>query len=94
MFHATPAEAREHVKDQNRIWTAITAIALDLTAWLQTIALPDTYARRWEPKTPRLHLFSLPARVIRHARRTWLRLPSHHPHTRLLVTALNRLQPG
>jgi hypothetical protein len=83
-----------HGFDQNRIWTAITAIALDLIAWLQTIALHDTDARRWEPKTLRLHMFSLPARIIRHARRTWLRLPGHQPHTRLLATAINRLQPG
>nr|WP_153416154.1 IS1380 family transposase [Nocardia macrotermitis] len=83
-----------HGFDQNRIWTAITVIAMDLIAWLQTIALHDHDARRWEPKTLRLHLFSLPARITRHARRTWLRLPSHHPHTGLMVTVIGRLQSG
>nr|WP_157129584.1 IS1380 family transposase [Nocardia amamiensis] len=78
----------------NQIWLALVALALDLIAWLQTIALHDHDARRWEPKTLRLHLFSLPARLTRHARRTWLRLPRHTPHTHLLNTAINRLQPG
>ncbi|MCP2278397.1 IS1380 family transposase [Nocardia amikacinitolerans] len=80
--------------DANRIWLAVVALALDLTAWLQTIALGDHPARRWEPKTLRLQLFSLPARLARHARRTHLRLPRHTPHTSLLLTALERLQPG
>ncbi|WP_036528311.1 IS1380 family transposase [Nocardia sp. CNY236] len=80
--------------DANRIWLALVALALDLTAWLQTIALHDHDARRWSPKTLRLQLFSLPARIIRHARRTWLRLPHHAPHAGLLTTAINRLQPG
>ncbi|MGS2807674.1 MULTISPECIES: IS1380 family transposase [Nocardia] len=80
--------------DANRIWLALVALALDLIAWLQTIALHDHDARRWEPKTLRLQLFSLPARITRHAHRTWLRLPRHAPHTALLTTAIRRLQPG
>lgn len=80
--------------DSNRIWLAIVALALDLTAWLQTIGLHDHPARRWEPKTLRLQLFSLPARLARHARRTHLRLSRHAPYTDLLLTALDRLQSG
>ncbi|WP_433566789.1 IS1380 family transposase [Nocardia sp. CA-151230] len=80
--------------DANRIWVAIVALALDLTAWLQTIGLHDHAARRWEPKTLRLQLFSIPARLARHARRVHLRLSKHHRGTGLLLTALNRLQPG
>lgn len=80
--------------DANRIWLAIVALALDLTAWLQTIALHHHPARRWEPKILRLQLFSISARLTRHARRTHLRLSRHAPHTGLLVTALDRLQPG
>ncbi|MBF6303076.1 IS1380 family transposase [Nocardia amamiensis] len=83
-----------HSFDANRIWLAIVALALDLTTWLQTIAPHDHQARRWEPKTLRLHLFLLPARIARHARRTWLRLPRHAPHSNLLTTAIGRLQPG
>lgn len=80
--------------DANRIWVAIVALALDLTAWLQTLALHNHPGRRWEPKTLRLQLFSIPARIARHARRTHLRLSRHHRGTGLLLTALDRLQPG
>lgn len=80
--------------EANQIWVAIVAIALDLTAWLQTIGLHDHPARRWEPKTLRLQLFSIPARLAHHARRVHLRLSRHHRRTGLLLTALDRLQPG
>lgn len=83
-----------HSFDANRIWLAVVALALDLTAWLQTIALHDHPGRRWEPKTLRLWLFSLPGRIARHARRARLHLPRHAPTTGLLTTALTRLQPG
>lgn len=48
-------------------------------------------ARRWEPKTLRLRLFSIPARLARHARRVHLRLSAHNPWTTLAVTAFTRL---
>ncbi|MTE17549.1 IS1380 family transposase [Nocardia aurantiaca] len=80
--------------DANRIWVAIVALALDLTAWLQTLGLHDHPARRWEPKTLRLQLFSIPARIASHARRLHLRLSRHHRGTGLLLTTLDRLQPG
>ncbi len=53
----------------NQIWLALVALALDLTAWMQMLALTDHDARRWEPKTLRLHLFSLPGRIARHAQK-------------------------
>jgi hypothetical protein len=83
-----------HGFDQNRIWCALVQLALELTAWLQMIALHDHPARRWEPKRLRLRLFSTAARITRHARRIRLRLSTHTPCTALLVTALTRLQPG
>lgn len=75
----------------NRIWVAIVALALDLTAWMQTLTLHDHPARRWEAKTLRLRLFSIPARLARHARRLHLRLPAHNPWTGLALTAFARL---
>ena len=51
------------------------------------------HARRWEPKRPRLRLFSIAGRIARHARRTRLRLAAHAPWAALLTTALTRLQP-
>ena len=83
-----------HGFDQNRIWCAIVQLALELTAWLQMLALHDHDARRWEPKRLRLRLFSIAARIARHARRTRLRLAGHAPWSELLTTALTRLQPG
>ena len=80
--------------DQNRIWCAIVALAMELTAWLQMLALHDHPARRWEPKHLRLRLFSVAARITCHARRTRLRLSSQSPWTDTLTTALARLQPG
>ncbi len=83
-----------HGFDANRIWLAIVALAFDLTAWCQTIAPSDHPTRHWEPKPLRLQLFSIPARLARHARRPHLRPSRHAPHTGLLTTALHRLQPG
>ena len=83
-----------HGFDQNRIWCAIVAMAMELTAWVQMLALHDHAARRWEPKRMRLRLFSIAGRLNRHARRTRLRLATHAPWAKLLTTALTRLQPG
>src|SRR5258705_3323707 len=80
-----------HGFNQNRIWCAIVQLAMELTAWLQMLALHDHPARRWEPKRLRLRLFSIAARIARHARQTRLRLSAHAPWADLILTALNRL---
>jgi hypothetical protein len=80
-----------HGLDQNRIWCAIVQLAMELTAWLQTLALTEHPARRWEPKRLRLRLFSIAARISRHARATRLRLAAHAPWTHLLTEVLTRL---
>ncbi|MGH3626328.1 MAG: IS1380 family transposase, partial [Sciscionella sp.] len=80
-----------HGFDQNRIWCAIVELAMELTAWTQMLALPDHPARRWEPKRLRLRLFSIAARISRHARQTHLRLTAHSPWSALLATAVTRL---
>jgi hypothetical protein len=81
-----------HSFDANRIWLAIVQLALDLTAWMQMLALCGHDARRWEPKTLRLRLFSAAGRIARHARRTRLHLARHAPWTWLLTTAMARLE--
>ena len=60
-----------HDLDQNRIWCAIVALACEVTAWAQMLALSGHQARRWEPKRLRLRLFSIhrPARALRAANR-------------------------
>ena len=45
--------------DQNQIWCELVAMACELLAWMQMLAL-DGPARRWEPKRLRLRLFPLP----------------------------------
>jgi hypothetical protein len=80
-----------HDFDQNRIWCALVQLAMDLTAWLQTLALHEHPARRWEPKRIRLRLFSIAARITSHARKTRLRLAAHAPWADLLTETLTRL---
>jgi Transposase DDE domain group 1 len=53
--------------DRNRIWCAIVALAVEITAWMQMLALSGHQARCWEPKRLRLRLFTLPATIAR----TW-----------------------
>ncbi|MCV7194679.1 IS1380 family transposase [Mycolicibacterium brumae] len=83
-----------HGFDQNRIWCALVQLACELTAWTQMITLAGHQARRWEPKRLRLRLFSVAARITRHARRTRLPLSATAPWSELLVTATAKLQPG
>jgi hypothetical protein len=54
--------------DQNRVWCAIVALAVEITAWMQMLALNGHQARRWEPKRLRLRLFTLPATIARTGR--------------------------
>ena len=60
-----------------RAWCLIVALACDILAFCQTLALARTPARKWEPRT--LRLLSIPAVIARHARRTVLRYKAHHP---------------
>jgi hypothetical protein len=76
---------------QNQIWCAIVALAADLTAWMQTLALAGHDARRWEPKRLRLRLFSIPARHARTGRRRLLHLAATAPFTALALQALDAL---
>jgi hypothetical protein len=75
----------------NRIWVAIVALALELTAWMQLLGLIGHPARRWEPKRLRLRLFSIAGRIAHHARRAYLRLAAHAPYAGLVFSAHQRL---
>ena len=76
----------------NRIWCQIVALAHDLLAWSQMLALTGHRARRWEPRTIRARLMHIPATIARHARRVVLRYRADHPWTRLLLQGIGRLQ--
>ena len=81
-----------HEMNQNRIWCAIVALACELTAWAQLLALHAHPARRWEPKRLRLRIFSLAGRLTRSGRRTVLHLPGHAPWAGLLLDAITTLR--
>jgi len=81
-----------HDFDQNRIWLAIVALAVELTAWWQLLAFTDHPARRWEPKRLRLRLFSIAARIADHGRTRRLHLPDQGPWAGLLTTGIQRLR--
>jgi hypothetical protein len=81
-----------HDLNQNKIWCAVVALAAELTAWAQLLALTEHPARRWEPKRLRLRLFSLAGRLTRSGRRTVLHLPAHAPWAALLLRAITTLR--
>jgi hypothetical protein len=77
---------------QNQIWCAIVALAVELTAWMQMLALAGHDARRWEPKRLRLRLFSIAGRLAEHGRTRRLHLSAHAPWAGLLAAMISRLQ--
>ena len=76
---------------QNQIWCAIVALACDITAWMQMLALRGHPSRRWEPKRLRLRLLSIAANLATRARVRTLHLAEHAPWTRLALDGLARL---
>lgn len=81
-----------HSAAANRIWLEIVALASELTAWTQMLALTGHPARTWEPKRLRLRIFSAAGRLARGGRRLRLRLSNRWPWTDLITTAITRLQ--
>jgi hypothetical protein len=76
---------------QNQLWCEIVALACELLAWTQMLALAGT-ARRWEPKRLRLRLFSVAGRLARGGRRLRLRLAERWPWAGQITAAATRLQ--
>lgn len=81
-----------HGFDQNRIWLAVVALAVEITAWMQMLAFTHHPARRWEPKRLRLRLFSIAARTAVHARTRRLHLARQAPWAALLLSGLNQIR--
>ena len=77
--------------DQNRIWCAIVALAGDLLAWMQMLALHGHPARRWEPKSLRVRLFAIPATLAHRARRVLLHLSNTAPWAGITLRGITRL---
>ena len=76
---------------QNQLWCEIVAMACELLAWMQMLALEGP-ARRWEPKRLRLRIFTCAGRIVRGGRRLRLRLAASWPWAREITTAITRLQ--
>jgi len=80
-----------HGFNQNQIWCAIVCLAVELTAWMQMLALTDHDARRWKPKRLRLRLFTIPAAIAHTGRRIRLHLASKAPWAHVVNDAATRL---
>jgi Transposase DDE domain group 1 len=75
----------------NQVWCEVVALACELLAWTQLLALAGE-ARRWEPKRLRLRLFSVAGRLARSGRRLRLRLAERWPWAADVTAAVTRLQ--
>jgi hypothetical protein len=76
---------------QNRLWCEIVALACELIAWTQMIALAGE-ARRWEPRRLRLRVFAVAGRLAASGRRLRLRLAERWPWSGEITAAIARLQ--
>jgi hypothetical protein len=79
-----------HGYAQNQIWCEIVAMACEVLAWTQMLALTGP-ARRWEPKRLRLRIFSAAGRIVRSGRCLRLRLQARWPWSPLITAAITRL---
>jgi hypothetical protein len=74
----------------NAAWCLAAAIACDLIAWLQLLALTGELARA-EPKTLRYRILHAAARLTRGQRRRWLRVPATWPWVNAIVDAFTTI---
>jgi hypothetical protein len=82
-----PHYAFEH----NETWLEFSLIGQDLLTWTKLICLDGPLAKA-EPKRLRHRLLHVAGRVVRHGRRTRLRLQAHWPWARALLDAFTRLR--
>src|SRR5512144_1765704 len=81
----------------NRVWLTAALLALKLTAWCCDLcpaagasgAAPDDAPLRRAAATLRRILFNIPARIVRTARRTTLRLPEGFRHANIFRATLD-----
>jgi Transposase DDE domain group 1 len=68
----------------------LAAVAADLIAWLQMLALDGDLAKA-EPKLLRFRMLHMPARLTRGSRRRHLRIPSGWPWAADILDAFCRI---
>ncbi len=75
----------------NWLWWHAAALAHNVARWIRVLALPREF-RRCRGKRLRLAFFNVAARVVRHARQLWLRLPRSHAWADAFIEALTRIR--
>jgi hypothetical protein len=75
----------------NWLYWQAAALAHNIALWLRTLALPRAF-RRARGKRLRLGFLNVPARLLRHGRRLYLRFAAAYPHLDAFAAALNRLR--
>ncbi len=78
---------------QNQVWCEIVALACELVAWTQMLALAGK-ARRWEPKRLRLRLLAIAGWLARGSRRLRLRLAERWPWAGQITAAIAACRPS
>jgi Transposase DDE domain group 1 len=80
-----------HDAASNQVWLAVVLLACDLLTWTQALSLSGPL-RVAEPKTLRLRLLAIAARLTRSARRIHLRLDRHWPWAGTVAAAVATLR--
>jgi hypothetical protein len=80
-----------HAFEHNQIWLETSLIAQDLLCWTKLICLDDELAKA-EPKRLRQRLLHVAAKLVRHGRRTQLKLDRDWPWSQTLAAAFARLR--
>jgi hypothetical protein len=80
-----------HAFEHNQIWLELSLIAQDLLTWTKLICLTGTLATA-EPKRLRHRLLHTAGRMVRHGRRTRLKLQADWPWAQALADAFTRLR--
>jgi hypothetical protein len=80
-----------HAFEHNQTWLELSLTAQDLLAWTKLICLDGPLAKA-EPKRLRHRLLHCAGRIVRHGRRTRLRLQAGWPWAPPLVAAFDRLR--
>jgi hypothetical protein len=76
----------------NKGWVVAANLAADLTAWARLLGLHDQPdLRNAEPDTLRYRIWSIPARLVRHARKRILKISPDWPWKDAFITCWNRL---
>lgn len=80
-----------HAFEHNQTWLELSLIAQDLLCWTKLICLDGQLAKA-EPKRLRHRLLHVAGRIVRHGRRTRLRLQTDWPWSQALADAFARLR--